>query len=311
MGRKVIALVLILAGLGLVGWGGYNFLKSRKPNAGLKVETTPAGLVFVDNVQIGQSPIEKIFHPGEVSLKIIPDSTASALTTYQTKVRLNPQTFTVVHRDFGPSEALTGGEIITLEPQSEKTASLSVVTSSPDSASVTLDGDPQGFSPVLVPSIAPGDHEIMISSPGFATRTVTAKTVAGYKLVINAKLAGEIIQITPSPVASPSATPSATLKTSITPKVTPSPSPRVTPRTTPLPTGAASGSNILVEIKQTPTGFLRVRSGPSTGATEIGRVDPGERFRLLQEKSGWYQIEVDLDATSSGWISGQYATKLN
>jgi hypothetical protein len=310
VGRKIIALVLILAGLGLVGWGGYNFLKSRKPNAGLKVETNPPGLVFVDNVQIGQSPIEKIFHPGEVSLKIIPDSTASALTTYQTKVRLNPQTFTVVHRDFGPTEALTGGEIITLEPQSEKTASLSVVTSSPDSASVTIDGDPQGFSPVLVPSISPGDHEIMISSPGFTSRTVTAKTVAGYKLVINAKLAGEIIQITPSPIASPSATPSGTLKTTVTPKVSPTPSPRVTSRTTPSPTGVQSG-NILVEIKQTPVGFLRVRSGPSTGSTEIGRVDPGERFRLLQEKSGWYQIEVDLDATSSGWISGQYATKLD
>jgi uncharacterized protein YgiM (DUF1202 family) len=62
-------------------------------------------------------------------------------------------------------------------------------------------------------------------------------------------------------------------------------------------------------VKDTPTGFLRVRSQPSTGSSEIGRVNPGETYKLLQSQTSWYQIQVSLSATSSGWISSEYATK--
>jgi hypothetical protein len=183
----------------------------------------------------------------------------------------------VVRRDFGDNEILSAGDIISLEPQTAKTASLSVVTASPESASVTLDGQPQGFTPLLVASVIPGDHEITISSPGFADRQISAKAIAGYKLNINVKLAG-----TPP---TPQPTPSATVGT------------------------ATSSANLkgYVEIKDTPTGFLRVRASASTGAKELGKVYPGDKYKVLSSKTGWYQIQVDLDATTSGWISSQYA----
>lgn len=292
MAKRIVAVVLIILGLGLVGLGGYRYWLSRQPNAGLKVETSPAAMVFVDNVQIGQTPIEKIFKPGEVNLKIIPDSTSSALSTYQTKVRLNPKTYTVVRRFFGPTDVDTAGEIVTLEPQSSKEASLVVVTSSPDSASVSIDGDPQGFSPILVPSIAAGDHEIVVSAPGFVSRTIPAKTVAGYKLSLNIKLSG---QLDPLPTQAPPSTISAT------PRVSGTPGP--TPRT------VVSPPRPYVEIKDTPVGFLRVRSGPSTGSKELGQVQPGDKLSLLDSQTGWYLVDVDLEATQSGWISAQYAEK--
>lgn len=273
---KYLAIGLILIGIGLAGFGGFSYWKSRQPTAGLKIETNISSLVFVDNLQVGQTPVEKTFVPGEVSLKIIPTSTSSAIPTYQTKVKLTSQVYTVVRRDFGESDLLSAGDIISLEPQSAKTASLSVVTASPESASVTLDGQPQGFTPLFVASVIPGDHEITISSPGFADRQISAKAIAGYKLSINVKLAG-----TPPP-----------------------------PAPTPQPATSSASLKGYVTITETPTKFLRVRAAASTGAKELGKVYPGDKYKVLDSQTGWYQIQVDLDATNSGWISSQYA-KIN
>lgn len=283
MGKKIIAIILILAGAGAIGFGVFKYLRSQKPNAVLRVDTTPPSLVYIDNIQIGQTPIEKIFKPGEITIKLIPTSTISALTTYQTKVHLTSQTITVIRRDFGDSDITSAGEVINLEPQPGKNASLAVITSIPDSASITLDGTPLGFTPILIPQVQAGDHQIVISAPGFTPRTISAKTVAGYKLNLNAKLAG-LPEPSPSPL--PSATPSATLE------------------------------KPYVEIKATPTGFLRVREKPDTKSQELGRVQPGDRYPLLDKTTGWYLIKVDLEATASGlppgrggWVSAQYVDK--
>ncbi len=298
--KKIIAGLIVVLGLGLVGFGIFKFAQSRKPNAGLKVETNPQALVFVDNNQIGQSPVEKLFKPGEVTVKLIPNSTTVALSTYQTKVKLNSQVLTTIRRDFGKDETESAGETITLEPQSAKTASLSVVVAGPDSASVQLDGQPQGFTPLLVNTITTGDHQISVSAPGFTPRQIQAKAMAGYKLIVNVKLAGSLPETSPEPSPSSSASPSATPRT--TPRPTPSSSPRVSPSPTTM-------KKPYVEIKDTPTGFLRVRETPSTSAKEMGQVKPGDKYPLLDSQSGWYEISVDLPATSSGWISSQYADK--
>lgn len=278
--KKLVAGVIVLLGLGLVGFGIYKFAQSRRPNAGLKVETNPPALVFVDSTQVGQSPLEKLFKPGEVTVKLIPNSTTIALPTYQTKVRLSPGVYTVISRDFGKDESGSAGQTVTLEPQSAKTASLSVVVAGPDAASVLVDGQPQGFTPLIVNPVPVGDHQITVSAPGWQPRQIAAKALAGHKLVVNVKLAGSLPE--PSPTPSPDSSPSA--------------SPKITTTKKPY-----------VEIKDTPTGFLRVRQQPSTSATEVGRVNPGDRYALLGEQSSWYEISVDLTATSSGWISAQYA----
>ena len=67
----------------------------------------------------------------------------------------------------------------------------------------------------------------------------------------------------------------------------------------------ATGQTVL--IKETPTGWLRVRGEPSTVGAEVGRVNPGEKYTLLEEKDGWFQIEYEEG--KNGWISGQYAEK--
>jgi hypothetical protein len=106
-----------------------------------------------------------------------------------------------------------------------------------------------------------------------------------------------ILTLTPTPTQV--ATPSATL----------SPAPNSSPKPTikaVIPTPAIPKP--YVSILDTPTGFLRVRSLPSVSGTEVGQVIPGENYPLLETAdSGWYLIKVQLEATSSGWISPQYA----
>jgi hypothetical protein len=307
--KKTIALVMIILGVALIaGFGIYSLVRRSQPNAGLKIDTSPSSLVFVDNVEMGSTPVDKLFPPGEVTIKLIPNSTSSAISTYQTKVRLSEKTYTIIKRDFGSSDISSAGEIISLQPQSDPTPSLSVITSSPDTASVLVDGQPQGFTPLSLSSMSAGTHQITITAPGFASRTISAQTVNSYKLIITVKLSAlaptpiPILTLTPTPtqIATPSTTliPSPTSKITSTPKVAP------TLKISPTP----AMPKPYVTILDTPTGFLRVRSSSSVAGTEVGQVKPGENYSLLDTAvSGWYLIKVELDATSSGWISPQYA----
>jgi hypothetical protein len=292
--NKIITIGLIALGLVSIAIGVFIWMQSKKPTAALKVDSNPQSLVFVDNIQIGQTPVEKFFIPSEVAVKLIPSSTTSALPSYQTKVRLTKETYTIIKRDFGSTESESAGDIISLEPQKSKTASLAIVTASPDSASVTLDGLPQGFTPLLVSPVIPGDHQILVTAPGFGERAISAKAVVGYKLTINVKLAGQT-QVAPIPTPEPEmeAIPSPTIK----PKSSPKPSPTVI-------------AGVYVSIIDTDkTGYVNLRSGPGTGFLKLGKVYPGDKFKLLDSKNNWYQIRVDLDSTNSAWISAKYTEK--
>lgn len=63
-----------------------------------------------------------------------------------------------------------------------------------------------------------------------------------------------------------------------------------------------------VEILPTGTGWLRVRSGPGLGNTEITKVNVGDKFDLLSEEAGWSKIKLS-DGTE-GWVSSQYVKSL-
>lgn len=69
-----------------------------------------------------------------------------------------------------------------------------------------------------------------------------------------------------------------------------------------------SGKTML-KILPTGIGYLRVRSDPSTTGTEVGRVDVGKMFELMEENVGWYKIQYEEG--KEGWISGTYAEKVD
>lgn len=244
--------------------------------AGIFIETTPSATVFINGEQVGRTPYKKTYEPGEIIVKLIPESFEKPLAPYETRVNLVSGVETVIRYDFGESEGLSSGEIISFEKIDKNQTSL-VVVSIPDSVQLTIDGFQKLVTPHKTSSITADDHTLLLTSEGFIDRQIRVKTHKGYKLTAIVQLAlstGE-----PEEELLP------------TPEDLPEPEPKI-------------------EILSTPVGFLRVREEPSTLGKEIGQVEPGETYKLTDEdeKTGWFKIE--FEEGKEGWVSNTYARKL-
>ncbi|MEK7141229.1 MAG: PEGA domain-containing protein [Patescibacteria group bacterium] len=291
----ILAIILFL--LGVVKYFG-----GIKPKEGaLTIQSSQPASVFLDNKHIGRTPVLKYsVAPGEYTVRIVPESTVVPLASWQGSVKIASDILTHVKISPAESEFATAVETMWLEKISSKVSEVDVVTN-PDNATISLDGATKGITPLSLPSVAAGPHVLALASPGFISQSIKIQTTVGYKLSAVVKLA-----LSGSPQeASPSPTPALGSPTP-TGKTTPVPTGKVTP----TPTKTASSADPVkpfVTIKDTPTGFLRVRMEPSTGASEAARINPGEKYHIEDEKTGWYQIKYDTK--NLGWISGQYATK--
>ena len=67
-------------------------------------------------------------------------------------------------------------------------------------------------------------------------------------------------------------------------------------------------TNKVLKIKDTPTGFLNVRSGPGLNYELLITVFPGETYAWTRYENGWYQI-IMRDGTK-GWVIDDYVTPL-
>ncbi|MBI3290064.1 PEGA domain-containing protein [Candidatus Microgenomates bacterium] len=281
--RRTLLLSFTL--IALVGVGIFIFRdKIFAKNAGLAIETEPTATVFINGEQGGTTPFKIQQKPGNVEVKLIPFSQDTPLAPYQTEVTLVNGIETVVRRTFGPTEAQSSGEVLYFEKVGGKTAQVSVV-SNPDTLEVSLDGKSIGFTP-LRSNVEPGQHTLKLSGAGVDAREINdIRAIKDYKLTAVVKLA-QLPEEKPeaSPLASPSASPIISSKQ--------------------------------VEILTTPTGFLRVRAEASTGSAEIGRVTPGNRYKLIEKNTAntWFKIEYlpaqAGEPTKSGWISAQYAKEI-
>lgn len=288
MFKKVfLGLIVLCTGFFLSG------CSLKKTPAALQINATPVvANVFIDGKLLGKTPYQgSDWKESEVAVKLIPDSTTTPLASWEGKIKLTSGVLTLIERDFAVTENESSVEILTLEKIKDKKISSLSVISDPDGSLITIDGEAKGFTPLLIDQIGVGDHQITIAKEGYVEKTVKAKTIAGFKLIVNVKLA----QKPESQTATASGTPMPTPKVG---KVTPTTAPRVTS----LP------GQKQVLIKDTPTGWLRVRMEPSTTATEAAKVNPGEKFPLIDEQSGWLKIEYEIG--KEGWVAGQYATKI-
>lgn len=75
-----------------------------------------------------------------------------------------------------------------------------------------------------------------------------------------------------------------------------------------LKTDINAGANDLVEVKDTPTGYLNVRQAPSTGGALITQILPGEKFIVLEKQPSWYKLR--LKDGQEGWAAKQYLRDL-
>lgn len=70
----------------------------------------------------------------------------------------------------------------------------------------------------------------------------------------------------------------------------------------------ASPAPVMVEIAETPSGWLDVRAGPGTKFARVTSVNPGEKYELLEKGSDglWYKIKID--DSREGWIRSMFTS---
>lgn len=295
MKRKIV-FVVVLFGLVLLVGLIVKLLTNRGPKQGeLRVDSNPAAVILLDNKNIGRAPFRDKVTVGTYTIKLVPDSTTTQLASWEGNIVIGPNLLTYINADLSESELSSAIDILWLEKISSKLSELSVTTS-PDGATVLVDDSTKGVTPISISDITPGDHTVTVTSVGFLTRTLKIRTTPGYRLIVTMKLGL-------SPGGSiPEASPTPTLTNTPTGKVTP------TPKTATSSANTANPAKPYLIVKDTPTGFLRVRMEPSTSATEAARINPGDKFSILDTQNGWYEIRYDN--TNTGWVSGQYVDKV-
>lgn len=299
---------LVLIALSTVVLAGCSLEMPGQKKAGLQVSISGGekASVFIDSINVGQTPfVADNLKPGQRAVKLVPEATDKA--SYETNVSFTSGNVTVITWTFGKTLDESGGEIFELSKASKGGKSeLSIVTN-PDNIIVKVDGQSKGFSPLILDDLSEGIHALTVTAPGYIERTSSPKIVKGQRLTVTNKLARE--PISKEQTASDSAT--------LTP--TPSPTLKASPKVTPKPTSSTSATNSgtikastttpalpYVEIKETGTGWLRVRAGASASGTELAKLDVGAKVPYLNETTGgWHKVEYQTG--KQGWVSSQYA----
>ncbi len=295
MKQKVFFLIASIVLIIVVG-AVIHYLGTRGPKTGeLRVESQPDASIFLDDKNIGKTPFRDKIDVGDYTLKLVPNSTTSELNSWEGKVSVGQNLLTYVNANLSESDLTTAVDEVWLEKITSKTSELSVTTN-PDGATVLVDDVVKGVTPLSLQDITTGDHDISITNTGFLTRTLKIKTTPGYRLIASFKLA--LSPGSPAPDTGTTASVSATPVSNVLPGSTASSSASQQPDP-PKP---------FVIIKDTPTGFLRVRMDASVSASEAARVNPGDKFTIVDDKDGWYEIKYD--GTNTGWVSGQYTQKV-
>jgi len=286
---------------------------SKNSKSGLQVITDGvASAVFLDEQYIEKAPfINREIKPGEYTLKIQPDD--PNLVTHETKITLRPGLLTVVTWKLAERPELSGGVIYEMEPIKSKSKSEVSFITIPDGAIVSLQGKEKEFSPVIILDITPGHNEFEVSLPSYESQKHTINAVAGYRMLVNVKLAKVGI--------------GETQKTTInSDKINDVNSDELNSLVQASESGAASKSgqldtqtNATEESKTTkkqilikPTNFfqdgkevLRVRDKAGSAGTELGFATVGKKYAYLEKtEDNWFNISFN---GKSGWVSGNYA----
>lgn len=265
--QRYLFIILIgifsLAGAALVI---FNFFVPKA--SGLLIETSPASTVYINGEEVGRTPYTSLKSPGEITLRLIPDSFGMPLSPYEEKINLVSGVETVVRRYFGANETFTEGEVLSFEKLASKNTSGITVITDPENVQVAIDEVSKGISPYTTQDAEDGVKKIKLSAEGLKDREIEVNLINGYKLIAFIKLS----------------------KIEVQKKVE-----------------VEENTIKMVKILETPTGFLRIRKEASSSAAEVGRVKEGEEYELMgaSTKGDWYKISPQEGVT--GWVTSQYS----
>lgn len=256
---------------------------SARKEGRLQVLSRPGAAVFLDNVMKGNTPFTNTLKEGEYLLKIVPDGVATQAASWQRKISVRPGVLTYVDVQLESTDIATWADVYGLVKLGGwfNNSSSFMIETEPSGALIYIDNDEKGVSPLTMENVSQGGHELSVFMPGFSRRSKKINISPGYQLRAFVKLALDPSQKSQYTIEEPAqfATAAASIKE---------------------PTSTVS-------ILETPTGWLRVREEPTLSGSESARVNPGQRFELVEEQTGWFKIKIQ--GQKEGWISSEYAKK--
>lgn len=258
--------------------------------------------VYLNDLHLGQAPIQKDdIKPGTYRLKLDP---GDGKKIYEGQIRLYPGSTSVVLWSFAGAQPTGTGEILELEPlPTQSRAEVSVITV-PEGSTVQLNNTTYGLSPVILDEAQPGQYSLSLNAVGHIKKSVTVQITPGYRLNVFSRLerSSDSLDTTNVLTAPTEATSTATM-------IAASPTPVPSTSATPMPSTATAAASLtpggaFLTVKETGTGWLRVRAEPNATAAELAKVNVGTKHNVKQIQSGWYQIEYEVGKL--GWVSGQF-----
>lgn len=266
--RLKLTLLLIISSLCLSGCS----LVARK--SAIEINSYPVAKVFLDGKEVGMTPYKnRSLLPVEVEVKLVTSD-----MQWSKKIKLQNNISTVIDWEFGKNNESSGGYILYLEKTGDKNKAGIMVNTTPAKGTVVIDNEIKGLSPIRIADIGEGDKHLALSFPNHKTIDIFMKSVRQYQLVVDAVLPEENLVIE-----------------------------KDEEKTEDLDLTTDNTLTVKVKIKDTETGWLRVREASTSAAKEVGRVYPGEFYPVIEEGIDWYKI--DLGNEKSGWISASYGEK--
>ncbi|MGB3019718.1 MAG: hypothetical protein WBB58_00695, partial [Microgenomates group bacterium] len=111
---KLILLTVLVVLFGIFLLLKFFFFNGQTELGEIRVVSTPQSVVYLDQIQIGNTPVRQKMKVGEYLIKLIPNKEASQSATWQGKIKVYKNAVTYVGRVLGNSDISTAGEISTL-----------------------------------------------------------------------------------------------------------------------------------------------------------------------------------------------------
>ena len=246
--RLKLTLLLILSSLCLSGCS----LVAMK--SAIEINSYPVAKVFLDGKEVGMTPYKnRSLLPVEVEVKLVTND-----KQWSKKIKLQNNISTVIDWEFGEKNESSGGYILYLEKTGDKNKAGIMVNTTPAKGTIVIDNEIKGLSPIRIADIGEGDKHLALSFPNHKTIDIFMKSVLQYQLVVDAVLPEENLVIE-----------------------------KDEEKTEDLDLTTENTLTVKVKIKDTETGWLRVREASTSAAKEVGRVYPGESYPVIEEGVDW------------------------
>jgi len=238
----------------------------------LEITSYPVAKVYINGKDSGVTPYKSSdLKPGSVQVTLV-----SQDKQWSKKIKLQNNVNTVIDLEMGTNDKETGGYILYLEKTGDNKKASAIINSNPDKSTISIDEEIKGLTPLRLGDIGDGDKHLVLTNPGYKKVEIFMKAIKGYQLVVDVDMVKEEkkdTEIVDNQDNQLSSQPEKKLK-----------------------------------IKETETGWLRVREKASTAGKEVAKVNSGDEYKWIEEDGSW--IKIDLGGDKSGWVKSTYVEKI-